>query len=208
MNIITEEMIEEALDSILDSNDPGVESLAKLAFELKRQAVSTEELSDIIRADRERIVSLVQEVNRLEKELTQRDRACLEWAEVSQNNYQRAKTAEAQLEKVFEMVKLVGLRPMSRDPLVLGLETDKQRIAELETNLREAALQSLSDLGQAQEAYASQLEAETKLNKAIKAFEWLEDELREHGYPDQGPMRSRCRSTLTELKRDEYNDLG
>lgn len=36
-DIITEEMIEEALDSIMDGNDPGVEALAKLAFDLKKE---------------------------------------------------------------------------------------------------------------------------------------------------------------------------
>lgn len=36
-HIVTEEMIEEALDSILDGNDPGVEALAKLAFDLKKE---------------------------------------------------------------------------------------------------------------------------------------------------------------------------
>ena len=36
-DIVTEEMIEEALDSIMDGNDPGVEALAKLAFDLKKE---------------------------------------------------------------------------------------------------------------------------------------------------------------------------
>lgn len=37
MNTITQEMISEAFDSIMDSNDPGVEKLVKLANELFEQ---------------------------------------------------------------------------------------------------------------------------------------------------------------------------
>lgn len=37
MTDITKDMIQEAFDSILDSNDPGAEALAKLAFQLQEQ---------------------------------------------------------------------------------------------------------------------------------------------------------------------------
>lgn len=36
----------------------------------------------------------------------------------------------------------------------------------------------------------------TDTNPLREALEWLETELKEHGYPDSGPMRSRLRATL------------
>ena len=45
---------------------------------------------------------------------------------------------------------------------------------ELEEELREARMQSLSDLGQAQDAYKAQLVAETKLAKAVEALAYID----------------------------------
>jgi len=48
----------------------------------------------------------------LEKEIEQLTKACKEWSEVSQQNYQRAKAAQAELEEhkqgALEAIKLVG----------------------------------------------------------------------------------------------------
>jgi hypothetical protein len=55
----------------------------------------------------------------------------------------------------------------------------KTRIEELEEGLKEARLQELASLGQAQEAYEAQVELEVKLNKAIAALKfygWEDDD--------------------------------
>jgi hypothetical protein len=52
-------------------------------------------INDAREAAADRIEAKAAEIERLEK-------ACAEWAEVSQSNYQRAKTAEAKLAKAVE----------------------------------------------------------------------------------------------------------
>ncbi len=51
-------------------------------------------------------------ISELEKEIEQLTKACHEWSEVSQQNYQRAKAAQAALEEhkhgALEAIKLVG----------------------------------------------------------------------------------------------------
>jgi multidrug efflux pump subunit AcrA (membrane-fusion protein) len=44
-------------------------------------------------------------IEALQAQLAERDKACAEWAEVSQRNYQRAKAAEAQLAKAREALE-------------------------------------------------------------------------------------------------------
>jgi uncharacterized protein (DUF3084 family) len=44
-------------------------------------------------------------IKALQAQLSERDKACAEWAEVSQRNYRRAKAAEAQLAKVEALVE-------------------------------------------------------------------------------------------------------
>jgi len=54
------------------------------------------------------------------------------------------------------------------------LREQSNRIAELEAELREARMQSLSDIGQAQEAYEAQLIAETERDAAVEALKRLD----------------------------------
>ena len=89
---------------------------------------------------------------------------------------------------------------------------------ELEEELREARMQSLSDLGQAQDAYKAQLVAETKLAKAVEVLIRADKNLTNlqpkipqlvskewipviDGYVD--PVIEACRTTLAELKCED-----
>ncbi|EDM70796.1 hypothetical protein RAZWK3B_15403 [Roseobacter sp. AzwK-3b] len=80
------------------------------------------------------------------------------------------------------------------------------RIEGLEAELREARMQSLSDLGQAHDAYQARLEAETKLAKAVGALgdiydgepEWPDDPKKELDW-----CRNRARATLAELEAEK-----
>jgi uncharacterized protein YfaS (alpha-2-macroglobulin family) len=79
------------------------------------------------------------------------------------------------------------------------------RIETLEEELREARLQELASLGQAQEAYEAQVALEAKLKKAVRALEivdeWLVD-LGMYADPDYhlAPSLQHVRDTLKELK--------
>jgi hypothetical protein len=68
------------------------------------------------------------------------------------------------------------------------------RIEELEAKLREAALQELSSLNQADEARQAQLDAEAKLAKAVEALEGIVTD----NTWDKTYMK--CRKVLRELK--------
>ena len=85
------------------------------------------------------------------------------------------------------------------------------RIEELEAQLREARMQSLSNLGQADEAYQAQLAAEAKLEKAVSRLEklsrWLDlddEELAavpiEELSTDHRHIQQQVNATLEELK--------
>jgi hypothetical protein len=61
------------------------------------------------------------------------------------------------------------------DPNVLILS---EQVDALQAKIREMSIQSLSDLGQAQDAYAAQLAAEEKLQKSVRKlqdiYDWVE----------------------------------
>jgi hypothetical protein len=83
----------------------------------------------------------------------------------------------------------------------------RERIEELEADLRKMALDSIAADGQAAEAYQAQLAAEAKLNKAIGALEKVQACVRDlEPHADQGhtlvpALREAC-ETLAELKGD------
>jgi hypothetical protein len=82
----------------------------------------------------------------------------------------------------------------------------RERIEELEADLRKMALDYLAADGQAAEAYQAQLAAEAKLNKAIGALEKVQAFVRDlEPHADQGhtlvpALREAC-ETLVELKQ-------
>ena len=95
------------------------------------------------------------------------------------------------------------------------------RIAELEAKLKEASLQSISDLGQAQDAYQAQLLAEAKLAEAVEALDriaYVSDVYSvEANAEDQGAdtlayaHKSICkiaRTTLAELTKERSDEKG
>ena len=63
---------------------------------------------------------------------------------------------------------------------------------ELEEELREARMQSLSDLGQALDAYKAQLVAETKLAKAVEALAYIDGMICWELNPSDYDHRSVC----------------
>lgn len=74
--------------------------------------------------------------------------------------------------------------------------SEAERIEELEAKLRKSALQELSALGQAMEAYQSQLAAEAKLAKAVEALKECEEEIDAYiqiQYPHDHPVEERYR---------------
>lgn len=74
------------------------------------------------------------------------------------------------------------------------------RIEELETQLREALMQSLADLGQAQDAYAAQLKAEARLAKAVELLgQWR---LASAGHISVRSVIDKHDAILAELKGD------
>ena len=85
------------------------------------------------------------------------------------------------------------------------------RCEELEAKLRKSALQELSALGQASEAYQAQLEAEAKLAKAVEELKMADQAIMENT-TDQDLLMwgeqtvSHIRTTLAELKggKDEW----
>jgi hypothetical protein len=58
-----------------------------------------EEIGDLLRRLVDTVVEMKDRAEALEAQLAERDKACVEWSEVSQRNYQRAKAAEAKLAK-------------------------------------------------------------------------------------------------------------
>jgi len=87
------------------------------------------------------------------------------------------------------------------DPNVLILSEQVQNLeAEnklLRKELRVVSMQSLSDLGQAQDAYAAQLAAEEKL---AKATDFVERTLRHAGDNGDGFLADKAHDILAELK--------
>ena len=77
-------------------------------------------------------------------------------------------------------------------------------IEELEAKLRKSALQELSALGQAMEAYQSQLAAEAKLERAVEALGGMIDLFSADNVLRKGTHLnmeiSNARTTLAELK--------
>lgn len=63
MHNITYEMITEAFDSILDSNDPGAEALAKLAYQLLEDNTKLWTGFEIYKRERERYMYTKPELN-------------------------------------------------------------------------------------------------------------------------------------------------
>jgi hypothetical protein len=62
-----------------------------------------EKLSEWWEYDHGRLIDQAKaRIEALQAQLAERDKACAEWSEVSQRNYQRAKAAEAQLAKARE----------------------------------------------------------------------------------------------------------
>ena len=96
------------------------------------------------------------------------------------------------------------------------------RIDELEAKLKEASLQSISDLGQAQQAYQAQLLAEAKLAKAVEALEQIAThrkkcheydddvghERREFDVEDMIIMEYTARTTLADLSKERSDEKG
>lgn len=84
------------------------------------------------------------------------------------------------------------------------------RIEQLEKEKREAALDAIAALGQAQDAYEAQLGAEAKLAKAVEALEKVQAFVRDLApYADQGhalvPALFEACETLEELKGEARN---
>jgi hypothetical protein len=71
-----------------------------------------------------------------------------------------------------------------------------KRLEELEAKLRKSALQEMSALGQASEAYQAQLAAEAKLAKAVEAMQFWSEAVE----PDVDKAITLMASTLAELK--------
>jgi hypothetical protein len=111
---------------VSDKPDTSAEAVNNLAFEVCADAANMNngfpfrgEIAQRAQSISHIAMRLAAERDALQAEIADCDKACAEWSEVSQRNYQRAKAAEAQLAKARE-----GLSEISRQKKTDELETE------------------------------------------------------------------------------------
>jgi hypothetical protein len=76
-----------------------------------------EEIGDLLRRLVDTAVEMKDRIEALEAQLAERDKACVEWSEVSQRNYQRAKAAE----QALATARADALRESASDQVIAGI---------------------------------------------------------------------------------------
>ena len=91
--------------------------------------------------------------------------------------------------------------PNCEETFQMYVDANEARI-DAEKKLRKSALQEMSALGQASEAYQAQKEAEAKLEKAVEAMQFWSEAVE----PDIDKAIALMTSTLAELNYDERSE--
>ena len=89
-----------------------------------------------------------------------------------------------------------------------ALEQAEARIEELESELEGRKKLMLTLAGDKIDLVSELAGIKFKLAKAVEALQWLKAEIEDHGFSGEGPMLSKCSTTLAELTKERSDEKG